>query len=563
MVVATLAPPTSALTREAEAEALRTLAEYFRPALQAEAKERKHVVYTPFPEWAEENFYIAETRAPIKLFPHQHIICRLMFEWALSELHCQTLVYSTTKKSGKTAMGAAVARWIAETWGPYGEVFALANSLDQAKGRTYAAVLESLELDPTYDTRTRSIPKRWEVTDREATFLPTNSVITAIANSHKGAAGSNPSASIYSELWGYQAESDKRLWAEMTPVPTRERSIRFVETYAGYVGESDILHNLYNLVTKAGRQLEDSEVPDWPYPEDFQTNGGPGVPFFVNENAGVFAYWDEGERARRMPWQLAEHGRRYYQMQAAELLPNEYERLHLNHWVSSVSSFIPMEWWDRIGPPHKPTVHMPPHTGKGSEMVIAADASVTGDCTGIVGVRRSPADSSAIAIVLSEMWAPSPGHPMDYSTTLEPRLRQLISGHIHPLDQDCKTHSLVDRIGQCVPTTPYNVVQLAYDAYQLHDLMTRLRNEGLVWARSFSQNNERMIADKQLCDMIRDQRISHNGDPNMRQHISDAAAKTAKDENTKLRIVKKSASSKIDLAVCASMAVHECKRLLL
>lgn len=544
-----------------QTEALATLTKYLAPKINADALRPKATL--SFADWCERNFYIAETRSPIRLFPHQRVIARLMWDYALEELGCQTFVYSCPKKSGKTALGAAVGRWIVETWGDYGEVFALANSLDQAKGRTYAAILESLELDPAYDSRKREIPGRWRITDNQAHFLPNHSVVSAIANSHKGAAGSNPSASIYSELWGYQQEADKRLWAEMTPVPTRPKSIRFVETYAGYIGESDILKNVYDLATKTGRRLDDDEVPDWPFPDDFQRNGGPGVPFFVNENAGVFAYWDSGKRARRMPWQLGERGERYYRMQAAELLPNEYERLHDNVWTSSVSSFIPMEWWDRLGPPARPAIPPPPPSGIGSELVLGVDASVTSDCTGIVGVRRNPQNPADVAIVLSQAWVPSVGHPIDYGVTIEPTLRRLVSGHIHPLDQPCDKHALVDRLGPCAPTTPYNVVEVAYDAYQLHDLMTRIRNEGLVWCRQFSQNNERMVADKQLYDMIRDGRLLHNGDPMLREHVQEAAAKQSKDENTKLRIVKKSGTSKIDLLVCASMAVAECKRLLI
>jgi phage terminase large subunit-like protein len=50
-------------------------------------------------------------------------------------------------------------------------------------------------------------------------------------------------------------------------------------------------------------------------------------------------------------------------------------------------------------------------------------------------------------------------------------------------------------------------------------------------------------------------RVSHNGDPNLREHVLNARAKLQKDEDSKLRMVKKAPNRKIDLAVAASMAI--------
>lgn len=346
---------------------------------------------------------------------------------------------------------------------------------------------------------------------------------------------------------GNTLEASKRMWAELTPVPTRPKSFRWVETYAGYTGESELLQEQWDLA-KQGRQLTKDEVPSWPYDEDL-------LPIWVNPQARVFAYIDQGEIARRMPWQ----SRDYYASQRSVLRPNDFDRLHLNLWTSAVSSFIPMEWWDRLGPP---ATNLPPLVaGSTAPAIIAADASVTGDCTGLLLLTRHPNRSDGVAVRLSEMWQPSPGYPLDYSVTIEPTIRRWATGHIHPRWESCATHSKVAQLGPCTPVQPYNVVQIAYDAYQLHDLMTRIRNEGITWCKSFSQNADRMLADKMLYDLIREQRLAHNGDPNLRQHMQNAGAKSSKDEDTKMRLVKKASGSKIDLAVCASMGAFECLRL--
>jgi phage terminase large subunit-like protein len=509
-------------------------------------------------EWAEQNFWIpSDNGRPrlIRLMPHQKVILRLFFDTAPAEAfgcgpNFQTLVYSTVKKSGKTAVAAMVARWIAETWGSHTEVYCMANDLEQARGRIYQAALTSIEEDPRYARADKGIAGMWRIIERQALHIPTHSTIKAVSADYKGEAGSNPVASLWSELWGFSSEAGQRLWEELTPVPTRPRSIRYVETYAGYEGESSILNDLEDRVKKEGRRLtRDELIPlglSWPFPPSQP------LPFFVHTPSRTFAYWDEGEDARRMPWQTPQ----YYVAQQSDLRPTAYERLHLNKRVSATDEFIQAEWWDRLVTPE---AAKPP--GRNEPLIIGADAGVTGDCTGLVAVSRDPKAPDNVLQRLSRVWYPPPGKALDYSLTIEPVLRQWCTGHIHPLTEQCDTHSKVDVLGKCVPTQPYNVVQVAYDQYQLHDLMTRIRNEAVAWCHPFSQMGDRMTADKALFDMIRDQRIHHTGDADLREHILNAGAKVPADDNTRLRLVKKSNKAKIDLAVCLSMASYECLRL--
>ena len=72
---------------------------------------------------------------------------------------------------------------------------------------------------------------------------------------------------------------------------------------------------------------------------------------------------------------------------------------------------------------------------------------------------------------------------------------------------------------------------------------------------------ERLIADKGLYDLIVNRRIRHDGNLDLREHLTNANAKQAANVDTRLRIVKKSDARKIDLAVCLSMACQESLRL--
>ena len=61
--------------------------------------------------------------------------------------------------------------------------------------------------------------------------------------------------------------------------------------------------------------------------------------------------------------------------------------------------------------------------------------------------------------------------------------------------------------------------------------------------------------------MIRDKNIAHDGDDNVREHLQNSAAHFTANEDSKLRIVKKTRQQKIDAAIALSMAVSECLRL--
>jgi hypothetical protein len=558
-----------------DAEAARRIADWFRKSPQGAAF-NPNAVPLDVVTWGEKNFYIPSEGIGarpklIRFLPHQKIIMHLFFNEQVARKlantnNFQTLVFSTVKKSGKTALAALVARWITETWGSHAEVYSLANDLEQARGRIYQAALTSIELDPRYQRSAKGIPDLWRIIERQASFLPTNSSLRAVSSDYKGEAGSNPVATLWSELWGYSSEAAQRLWEELTPVPTRPRSIRYVETYAGYENESGILNDLEDRIKKEGRRLEHDELAsllegtdlEWPWPNQ-------KLPFWVHVSTRTFAYWDSGVEARRMPWQVPE----YYVAQAGDLREPAFNRLHLNVRASNVDDFIPLEWWDRLvmddtQRPSLKHVHSAP-------MILGADASVSADCTALTGVQRNPKSPADVMQVLFDAWQPTKGHPLDYSATLEPRIRLICTGHIHPRHEKCETFAKRLELGECpargdearARKIKYNVVELAYDQYQLHDLMTRLRNEGVVWCRPFSQHGDRMIADKALFDMIRDQRIHHMGDPTLREHINGAGAKVPPDDNTKLRIVKKGKQAKIDGVVALSMAAHECTRLML
>jgi hypothetical protein len=129
------------------------------------------------------------------------------------------------------------------------------------------------------------------------------------------------------------------LWEELTPVPTRRNSIRFLDTYAGFEGESEVLEGLYKTVVDRDE-----------HPAGQGERIHPTLPIFANYEARIVAYWDHEPR---MPWQTPS----YYAAQKKSLRPNAYLRLHENRWTTGGSTFITPELWDPcVDPEHTPCV---------------------------------------------------------------------------------------------------------------------------------------------------------------------------------------------------------------
>ena len=524
-------------------------------------------------DWGERHFFIPQTGDPIIIPLHQKAVLRYFFTRRENgHFPFQNIVYSSIKKSGKSTIAGLIARWYAETQGRYKEIMTIGNDLEQAKERSFKEVVRSLEMTPGFNYARSVLPGRWWVNKLSLRCILNGSTIKAIAVDAKGEAGGQQSMTIWTELWGAEDVEAKRFWDEMQPIPTVPDSLRLVETYAGYDGESELLKRLYDSGME-GRQLTAGEVadivcrPDIPGQtfQDFvdcwhETKGDPDVliPIWSNPQAGIGMYWDSGMAARRMPWQhmpiigeeivpegsvgicdmckrtvkehyIGETAEQYYRVAEAQNLPQVYRRLHLNEWVGAESQFVPMESWDACGHVHDIA---PIQDGDRTMLVVSADAAVTGDCFGIVAVTRCPKDPDCVDVRALKKWDPKESGGVIDMQEAEDFLRKV-----------CKM---------------YNVVQIAYDPYQLENMAQRLRKDGVAWVEPFVQAGDRLKADSQLYDMVISRRVHHSNQTDLREHIANANAKVQPNEDSKLRIVKKTSGKKIDLCVALSMAVSRC-----
>lgn len=471
-------------------------------------------------QWIAKHFLVDRPRDPITaavfepgpIIPadYQRRILRAALERdADGKFKYSTIVWSEPKKSGKTTLAAAVTLWMAQNT-KSSHIYCLANDGKQSQDRIFRAMDSCIKLHQVHGGIFEGVKPIWAPPSFK---LKNGTIVEAIPCDAAGEAGSEPLMTVWSELWGFRQEAKERLWTEMTIPPTLYGyALRWVESYAGYEDESTVLWNLYDTgVNKGSRHPQLMDLP-------------------VYINGSQFTFWSHEPR---MPWQTPE----YYADEARLMLPNEFERIHRNRWVSATSSlFDNMVTWDRC---MDDNAAGPLPSGDATPMVLAVDAGVSGDACAIVGVTRHPEDSwdaafRRVVVRHVSVYYPPTGGKINYSETIEPEIRLL-----------CEM---------------YNVFKVVYDPYQLHKMCTDLGTDGVAAFEEFDQTRRRSRSDKALYDMIIMRQLKHNGDPELRKHMQNCAVRSEGSSGT-LRLTKKAAGRPIDLAVALSMATDEVLRL--
>lgn len=191
-------------------------------------------------EFMESFLVNPETGEPFRLIPAEREFLKHAF--ALDHkgrLKYPTLIYGAVKKSGKTGFAALlVLTPLLLFGGRYGEAYCLANDHEQARGRVFEAIKRIVSASPL-------LASEADIIQNKISFAATGSTITAVPSDYTGAAGVNPTISVFDEVWGYQSEKAYRLWDEFVPSPAKRISCRLVVTHAGFSGEASLLEDLY------------------------------------------------------------------------------------------------------------------------------------------------------------------------------------------------------------------------------------------------------------------------------------------------------------------------------
>ena len=164
--------------------------------------------------------------------------------------------------------------------------------------------------------------------------------------------------------------------------------------------------------------------------------------------------------------------------------------------------------------------------------ILALDAGESNDTFASVIVSRHPTDPARLAVRYVKPYVPIRGVPLDFDA-IEQDIRDLVKA--------------------------YAIQQIAYDPFLLGQTIRRLtdpQNAPIsTVCEPFPQGSQRLESDKGLFDLITQRRIAHDGNEELRAHISNSNRKVDV-ESRKLRIVKRKYALKIDLAVALAMGAQ-------
>ena len=150
----------------------------------------------------------------------------------------------------------------------------IANDLAQAQDRVFDRIAKQCSLQGLERAREAIVTKS------AISFPAIGSRIVAFPADYAGAAGAIFGVSSWTELWAFEFENHIRLWEELTPIPNR-RSLRIVDSYAGFQGASPILEQMWARAL-AGDRIDD-ELP-------------------IFSNGKLWAFIDQGEEAQARAW---------------------------------------------------------------------------------------------------------------------------------------------------------------------------------------------------------------------------------------------------------------------
>jgi len=413
-----------------------------------------------------------------------------------------TVILSDVKKSGKTAISAAITAWYAEMAPPDSEIFICANSEDQSARLIY----KDLRFHYTHTEKAKPYKGRIE--------LDNGTTIIILTKNYTSNAGGRHGLVVFDELWGGTSEDDYRRWEELTDIPTVPESLRLVASYAGFLGESNLLHDIY---------LESVSKEEDPEGKGEIVKELDPLPCYHNGTA-YFCYWNHEPR---MPWVTDE----YYDSQYTVMRPSNYLRLHENRWVTSNETFIPINLWEAAETHFEQSADLwKEHPYRTYPVYIGVDGGTKHDCTAIVGVTVDSAIGKVI-VLFHKIWTPVAGD------VLSP---EVIEDYI--LEQK----------------KIYRIEDLSYDPTQLVQVMTSLDRMGLP-TNEFTQAESSMVAASQnLYDLLYAGNLWAYPAPDIKEHLQNAVAVHT---SRGFRIVKdksnrRMAGKKIDASIALAIATY-------
>lgn len=360
-----------------------------------------------------------------------------------------------------------------------------------------------VELDPELSEMTKLF--------KDAIEVPaTGSVMRVMAAEAPQLEGLNPSFVIVDEV---HALPDRSLWDVMSLATAARVDPQMIGiTTAGVkydrFGNESLAYSMFNYGTRvATGEIEDHSfgMAWWMPKSDTADYKDPEVWAEANPGLGDIQAVEDFEAAvKRTP-------------------EAEFRTKRLNLWVDATTAWLPDGAWDAVA-----SERVIP---KGANVVLALDGSYNGDSTALVAVEIPSSEDGIPHVAVAGAWE---------------------------RPQNADEHWTVDilDVEDCIreKAREWNVVEIACDPYRWSRTMQVLTDERLPILEYPQTTNRMSPATTRLYEAVVNKSITQDGDKRLARHVSSAVLKI---DQRGSRLVKESkgTSRKIDLAVCAVMAV--------
>ena len=425
------------------------------------------------------------------------------------------------RKQGKTTLLAAYALWHLLEHEGAPEIL-LAASSDKQAGRLFDAVAQ-------FARRSDFLREQVHVRDYagEIARVDGNGKIIRLSSDPERLHGYNPSLVIVDELHAWQAPRLRRAWAALTTAGGARKSAQvFTITTAGesHTRETSIL----------GRLIDGNERQS-----DVDKHGA----LTISRNfAGRTLVWKYEAKttdpfdtaavkaANPASWITED----YLAKQAAnpELSPDEFLQLHACVWSSgSRRAWIPRGQWQQL---EVPDLTIPDD----AELFIGIDAALNDDTVAVSWAWRIP-DSERIGVKCHVIGAKRgvPCHELVAERSMDPRIA------IEVVQDLAKKHK---------------IREVAYDPNRFELAARILDEEGFTVVDAWGKRANQTRAWAAWYDGVTTQRIAHDGDLVLAEHVTHAEAEHT-ENGWKVRKIRGQGRVKIDALVAAAMASWRCQ----
>ncbi len=229
--------------------------------------------------------------------------------------------------------------------------------------------------------------------------------------------------------------------------------------------------------------------------------------------SGMLCFWTH---RHTVPWQTPE----WRAQMREQLRPNAYLRLIENRWVTTDSTFVEMEWWDRCVDPEA----TPLLADRQLSVWVGIDASVKRDTTAIFVCAWDHA-AKKVRLIWHRVFQPTPDDPLDFEATVEATLLDL--------------------------QQRFRLVEVRYDPYQMQSVAQRLQRAGVPMVE-FPQSVPNLTeASTNLYELIKSSNLIAYADAGVRLAVQRSIAI---ETSRGWRIAKEKTSHKIDVIIALAQA---------